>query len=60
MIDTKTVEIPATDTERMHLMVSVWNQLMENETMRNGTIIDIMDTLVMRVEDAIKETTDAK
>lgn len=55
MTNTKTVEIPATDTERMHLMVSVWNQLMENETMLNGTIIDTMDTLVMRVEDAINK-----
>ena len=55
MTNTKTVEIPATDTERIHLMVSVWNQLMENETMLNATIIDTMDTLVMRVEDAINK-----
>lgn len=55
MTNTKTVEIPTTDTERMRLMVSVWNQLMENETMLNGTIIDTMDTLVMRIEDAINK-----
>jgi hypothetical protein len=52
--NTKTVEIPTTDTERLQLVLSVWNELMANETIYDGTIIDIMDTLVMRTEDAME------
>jgi hypothetical protein len=52
--NTKTVEIPTTDTERLQLVLSVWNELMANETIYDGTIIDMMDTLVMRTEDAME------
>ena len=54
MTNTKTVEIPTTDTERLQLVLSVWNELMANETIYDGTIIDMMDTLVMRTEDAME------
>ena len=54
MTNTKTVEIPTTDTERLQLVLSVWNELMANETIFDGTIIDMMDTLVMRTEDALE------
>jgi len=52
--NTKTVEIPTTDNERLQLVLSVWNELMANETIYDGTIIDMMDTLVMRTEDALE------
>jgi len=52
--NTKTVEIPTTDNERLQLVLSVWNELMANETIYDGTIIDMMDTLVMRTEDAME------
>ena len=54
MTNTKTVEIPTTDTERLQLVLSVWNELMANEPIFDGTIIDMMDTLVMRTEDALE------
>lgn len=54
MTNTKTVEIPTTDNERLQLVLSVWNELMANETIYDGTIIDMMDTLVMRTEDAME------
>ncbi len=54
VITTKKVEIPTTDTERLQLVLSVWNELMANESIYDGTIIDMMDTLVMRIEDAME------
>jgi len=54
VINTKKVEIPTTDTERLQLVLSVWNELMANESIYDGTIIDMMDTLVMRIEDAME------